>query len=130
MLSFFLLSTDRLFQRLYRPIRLPLHRRCCGFLRHYRHQNPGPIHTNSRHPGASFANCRTNRLLHAAADRSRFAGAEPVQCPVTVDGPPSPPSWPESYVFSTDPDRIVCRKCCKRHYSTIIGGITIAFCVI
>ncbi len=32
-------------------------------------------------------------------------------------GPPPPPLWPEAYVFSTDPDRIVCRKCCNRHYN-------------
>jgi hypothetical protein len=32
-------------------------------------------------------------------------------------GPPPPPPWPEAYVFSTDPDRIVCRKCCNRHYN-------------
>jgi hypothetical protein len=32
-------------------------------------------------------------------------------------GPPTPPPWPEAYVFSTDPDRIVCRKCCNRHYN-------------
>jgi hypothetical protein len=34
-----------------------------------------------------------------------------------VKGPPPPPPWPEAYIFSTDPDRIVCRKCCKRHYN-------------
>jgi hypothetical protein len=28
-----------------------------------------------------------------------------------------PPPWPEGYVFSTDPDRIICRYCCKRHYN-------------
>jgi hypothetical protein len=32
-------------------------------------------------------------------------------------GPPPPPPWPEAYVFSTDPDRIVYRKCCNRHYN-------------
>jgi hypothetical protein len=32
-------------------------------------------------------------------------------------GPPTPPPWPEAYVFSTDPDRIVCHKCCNRHYN-------------
>ncbi len=32
-------------------------------------------------------------------------------------GPPTPPPWSEAYVFSTDPDRIVCRKCCNRHYN-------------
>jgi hypothetical protein len=37
----------------------------------------------------------------------------------TTDGPepPPPPPWPEGYVFSDDPDRIICRKCCKRHYN-------------
>jgi hypothetical protein len=43
--------------------------------------------------------------------------AELVQCMVTTDGPPPPPPWTESYVFSDDPDRIVCRKCCNRHYN-------------
>jgi hypothetical protein len=32
-------------------------------------------------------------------------------------GPPTPPPWPEAYVFSAEPDRIVCRKCCNRHYN-------------
>ncbi len=43
--------------------------------------------------------------------------ADPAQCPATTDRPPSLPSWPESYVFSTDPEVIVCHKCCKCHYS-------------
>ncbi len=30
-------------------------------------------------------------------------------------GPPTPPPRPEAYVFSADPDRIECRKCCNRH---------------
>jgi hypothetical protein len=46
---------------------------------------------------------------------SEIAG--PAHCPATADRPPSLPPWPESYVFSTDPDRIVCRKCCQRHYN-------------
>jgi hypothetical protein len=29
-------------------------------------------------------------------------------------GPPPPPPWTDA--FSTDPDRILCRKCCKRSY--------------
>jgi hypothetical protein len=37
--------------------------------------------------------------------------------PLPATGPPTPPKWPEAYIFSTDPDRIVCRKCCKRHYN-------------
>ncbi len=32
-------------------------------------------------------------------------------------GPTTPPPWPEAYIFSMDPDRIMCRKCCKRHYN-------------
>jgi hypothetical protein len=35
----------------------------------------------------------------------------------TTSEPPPPPPWPEGYVFSTDPDRIICRFCCKRHYN-------------
>jgi hypothetical protein len=31
--------------------------------------------------------------------------------------PATSASRPEAYVFSTDPDRIVCRKCCNRHYN-------------
>ncbi len=34
-----------------------------------------------------------------------------------VSGPPTPPPWLEAYVFSTNPDRIVCHKCCNRHYN-------------
>jgi hypothetical protein len=37
--------------------------------------------------------------------------------PPTSPKPPAAPPWPEAYVFSTDPDRIICRKCCKRHYN-------------
>jgi hypothetical protein len=29
-------------------------------------------------------------------------------------GPPPPPPWSDA--FSTDPDRIICRKCCRRSY--------------
>jgi hypothetical protein len=43
--------------------------------------------------------------------------ADPAKCLATADGLPSPPPWPELYVFFTDPDRIVCRKCGKRHYN-------------
>jgi hypothetical protein len=32
-------------------------------------------------------------------------------------GPPTPPPWPEAYVFPADPDRIMCPKCCNRHYN-------------
>jgi hypothetical protein len=31
--------------------------------------------------------------------------------------PPAPPPWPKAYVFSMDPDRIICRKCCKRNFN-------------
>ncbi len=34
--------------------------------------------------------------------------------PRTPASPPPPPPWSEA--FSTDPDRILCRKCCKRSY--------------
>ncbi len=37
--------------------------------------------------------------------------------PPTSPGPPTPPPWPEAYVSSADPDRIVCHKCCNRHYN-------------
>jgi hypothetical protein len=37
--------------------------------------------------------------------------------PPPATGLPTPPPWPEAYIFSTDPDRIVCRKYCKRHYN-------------
>jgi hypothetical protein len=53
----------------------------------------------------------------SAPEAAKIEDAEPVQCLVTADGPPSPLPWPEPYVFSTDPDRIICRKCCKRHYN-------------
>jgi hypothetical protein len=39
------------------------------------------------------------------------AKEEPQRAPA---GPPPPPPWSEA--FSTDPDRIICRKCCKRSY--------------
>jgi hypothetical protein len=41
----------------------------------------------------------------------------PVQFLVTANGPPPPPPWPESNVFSNDPDCIICHKCCKWHYN-------------
>jgi hypothetical protein len=46
----------------------------------------------------------------------------PAPAPSTIpapatSNPPPPPPWPEGYVFSTDPDRIICRYCCKRHYN-------------
>ncbi len=53
----------------------------------------------------------------SAPEAAKIEDAEPVQCLATTDGPPPPPRWPEPYVFSTDPDRIICRKCCKRHYN-------------
>jgi hypothetical protein len=30
--------------------------------------------------------------------------------------PPTPPPWPEAYVFLTNPDRNIFGKCCKRNY--------------
>jgi hypothetical protein len=36
---------------------------------------------------------------------------EPTRAPA---GPPPPPPWSDA--FSTDPDQIICRKCCKRSY--------------
>ncbi len=44
----------------------------------------------------------------AAPEAAATEAVELAQCLVTADGPPSPPPWPELYVFSTDPDRIVC----------------------
>jgi hypothetical protein len=37
--------------------------------------------------------------------------------PLATAGPPTPPPWPEAYVFSSDLHRIVCRKCCNHHYN-------------
>jgi hypothetical protein len=45
------------------------------------------------------------------------ATTDPAQCAPSAVGLPIPPPWPESYVFSADPDHIVCHKCCKRHYN-------------
>jgi hypothetical protein len=53
------------------------------------------------------------------------AGQPPPPSPLTMPpdreelphapaGPPPPPPWTEA--FSSDPDRIICRKCCKRSY--------------
>jgi hypothetical protein len=56
-------------------------------------------------------------LASPSAPEAADECAEPVLCTLTADGPPPPPPWPESYVFSDDPDRIVCRKCCNRHYN-------------
>ncbi len=36
--------------------------------------------------------------------------------PATSEQPPPPP-WRKGYVFSTDPDIIICWYCCKRHYN-------------
>jgi hypothetical protein len=92
----------------------------------------GPIYTNPRHAGPSFTNYRASRFPHncqlltalapqsaleaalpeaAAPEAATIKNAEPAQCPVIADGPPSPPPWLEPNVFSTDPDHIVCRKC-------------------
>ncbi len=48
----------------------------------------------------------------AAPKRSRTALTA-----LATSEPPSPPLWLEGYVFLTDPDRIICRFCCKRHYN-------------
>jgi hypothetical protein len=55
---------------------------------------------------------------HAAVEATS-ATASPAPSPQTPasTGPPTPPPWPPAYVFSTDPDRIVCRKCCNHHYN-------------
>jgi hypothetical protein len=45
------------------------------------------------------------------------AESSPTPTSPTTSEPPPPPPWPEGYVFSTDPDRIICRYCCKRHYN-------------
>jgi hypothetical protein len=49
--------------------------------------------------------------------RNAVQAATTSALPPTSPGPPTPPPWPEAYIFSTDPDRIVCRKCCNRHYN-------------
>ncbi len=51
--------------------------------------------------------------LAAPADSSHT----PTSPTISEPQPPPPPPWPEGYVFSTDPDRIICRYCCKRHYN-------------
>jgi hypothetical protein len=64
-------------------------------------------------------------LASPSAPEAADEYAEPVLCMVTAYGPPPTPPWPESYVISDDPDRIVCRKGSKRHYNfdgTTTGG--------
>ncbi len=39
------------------------------------------------------------------------------QCAPSAVGLPTLPPWPKSYVFLADPDCIICRECCKRHYN-------------
>jgi hypothetical protein len=43
------------------------------------------------------------------------ADSSPTLTLLTISEWPPPSPWPEGYVFSTDPDRIICRYCCKRH---------------
>jgi hypothetical protein len=79
----------------------------------------GSAFANMRHPSPTAAPVIINTPPSSC-------GSPPMQAPNTADlaldappatGPPTPPPWPEADVFSADPDRIVCRKCCKRHYN-------------
>ncbi len=45
------------------------------------------------------------------------AGSSPTWSAPATSEPPPPPPWPEGYIFSTDPDNIICRYCCKRQYN-------------
>jgi hypothetical protein len=65
-------------------------------------------------------------LASPSAPEAADECAEPVLCTLTAYGPPPPPPWPESYVFSDDPDRIVCRNAAIG--TTIFDGTTTVLC--
>jgi hypothetical protein len=68
---------------------------------------PSPTCATPNHPSPS----RGSPLIPTRTSTDLALDAPP------ATGPPTPPPWPEAYVFSADPDRIVCRKCCNRHYN-------------
>jgi hypothetical protein len=53
------------------------------------------------------------------------ATADPAHGAPPVTGPPTLPPWPEAYVFSADPDRIMCFK-----FLTISVGAATVLCAI
>jgi hypothetical protein len=81
--------------------------------------SPLPACTTPDHPSPSAAPVVTTTPPSSPGPPPTPAPAaeEPADKGPPVSGPPTPPPWPEAYVFSTDPDRIVCRKCCNRHYN-------------
>jgi hypothetical protein len=82
---------------------------------------PPPACATPDHPSPSLSaapvlvitppSSRVSPLLPAPAT------GEPVGEGPPATGPPTPPPWPEAYVFSTDPNRTVCHKCCNQHYN-------------
>jgi hypothetical protein len=80
---------------------------------------PSPACATRDHPSPSAALVliTTPQSSHVSPPLPAPATGELAEEGPLVSGPPTPPPWPEAYVFSTDPDRIVFRKCCNRHYN-------------
>ncbi len=82
-----------------------------------------PTFSPPSEPASSQPSSPTPVLQVVPAESSAGPPTPPSAPPTTPPplrvpaGPPPPPPWPEAYVFSTDPDRILCRKCCNRHYN-------------
>jgi hypothetical protein len=74
---------------------------------------PGPA---SPQPAPSPPSTPTIPPAPASPPNSAATASPSTSTPAGPE-PPPPPPWPEGYVFSDDPDRIICRKCCKRHYN-------------
>jgi hypothetical protein len=74
--------------------------------------SPAPVPAPSTNTSTPTTSGLASSPPPAAPERSSTASTAPA-----TSEPPPPPPWPEGYIFSTDPDRIICRYCCKRHYN-------------